>query len=320
MWAKVDDKLHSHPKWLDCGLAARGLWTTCLSWACDQGTDGRLPRSIVRLHAGADADTITAELVDAGLWEVDGNGWLIHNFLAYNPSAEVEQERRDHISEVRAEAGRRSGEARRKRSGTNHEQTGTNHEQKRTPTRPGPVYGEALSPAEAGAREEASRSRNTPPPPRDDPSGASLPASCDPQQARLMAAFRAERYPGAPADQCPPAELAAARQHLAALVAGGASTQQIRQATAAAIRRFGRERTTLRSVATHWSALLEPDDAALPAGDRSASTLTSPPGGRVVPPSLAPRLSRAAEIEAVNAKVVARAAQAGLVRTAGDPK
>lgn len=93
-WAKIDDQLHSNEKFLACSLAARGLWTVCLSWVADKETDGALPRSIVRLHAGADLPALAGELVEAGLWIVTETGWAFHDYLAYNPSkAQLEEER-----------------------------------------------------------------------------------------------------------------------------------------------------------------------------------------------------------------------------------
>ena len=93
-WAKIDDQLHSNEKFLACSLAARGLWTICLSWVADKETDGAIPRSIVRLHAGLDLDVLTSELVEAGLWDVTEKGWAFHDYLVYNPSkTQLDEER-----------------------------------------------------------------------------------------------------------------------------------------------------------------------------------------------------------------------------------
>lgn len=138
MWGKVDDQLHSHPKWLEVSLAARGLWTTCLSWTCGHGTDGFVPRSFVRMHAGADADALAGELAGIGLWDEEEGGWRFHDFLIYNPSAEEAESHEAHVSAVRAEAGRRSGEARRNKARTNAEQN-TNKNEPRPRPRPRPI-------------------------------------------------------------------------------------------------------------------------------------------------------------------------------------
>jgi hypothetical protein len=93
-WAKIDDQLHSNEKFLACSLAARGLWTICLSWVADKETDGAIPRSIVRLHAGQEIDVLTSELVEAGLWDLTEKGWAFHDYLVYNPSkSQLDEER-----------------------------------------------------------------------------------------------------------------------------------------------------------------------------------------------------------------------------------
>lgn len=94
-WAKLDDQLHSNEKWLDLSLAARGLWSTCLSWVADKETDGAVSRSVVRLHGGAQWEELSNELVATGMWDVTEAGWQFHDYLDYNPSkAELEEERR----------------------------------------------------------------------------------------------------------------------------------------------------------------------------------------------------------------------------------
>ena len=64
-WYKVDDGIHSHPKFLDVSLAAVGLWTMCGAWCSAYLTDGQITRRQVQ-RLGGD-DTLAAELVDAGL-------------------------------------------------------------------------------------------------------------------------------------------------------------------------------------------------------------------------------------------------------------
>ena len=64
-WFKVDDGIHSHPKFLDVSLAAVGLWTMCGAWCSAYLTDGQITRRQVQ-RLGGD-DTLAAELVDAGL-------------------------------------------------------------------------------------------------------------------------------------------------------------------------------------------------------------------------------------------------------------
>ncbi len=105
-WAKVDDRLHGHPKVVKAGLEAMGLWALGLSHCAAYMTDGHLDETTARRLAGARLGPLAARLVASGLWSVHpSGGWTYHDYLDHNPSAEqVRQER-----ERKAEAGRRGG-------------------------------------------------------------------------------------------------------------------------------------------------------------------------------------------------------------------
>lgn len=118
-WFKVDDGFWSHPKVLELSTAAVALWVRAGSWCSEHLTDGRVSRAaLFMLRADIDAAT---ELVNAGLWEIDGDGWLFHDWSRYQPSRDEVIERRS----VRAEAGRlgglRSGEVRRSKAASKPE-------------------------------------------------------------------------------------------------------------------------------------------------------------------------------------------------------
>jgi hypothetical protein len=115
-WARIDDAFDDHPKVLavlehDQGGAAIGLWTLCLTWAhrntLKRGkTPGLITASLPRRYLGPGARELAAILVKEGLWEplAEGDGWMIHDFERYLPTAKT--------SQARSEAGRR-GAARR---------------------------------------------------------------------------------------------------------------------------------------------------------------------------------------------------------------
>ena len=91
-WFKVDDGLHSHPKWLGASPHARALWVTAGSWSASHLTDGHVPRHVLTSLGGKPKHA--TELVDLGLWAIDGDGWRFHDWDAFQPSAEsVEAER-----------------------------------------------------------------------------------------------------------------------------------------------------------------------------------------------------------------------------------
>jgi hypothetical protein len=118
-WARVDDGFDDHPKVLallehDDGAAAIGLWTLCLTWAHRNTRrkgkiPGRIPGSLPRRYLGSPGRSAAKLLTDAGLWNVAEDGWDIHDFADYLPTAET--------STARAEAGRRGAAARWGRQG-----------------------------------------------------------------------------------------------------------------------------------------------------------------------------------------------------------
>ena len=108
-WAKLDDRFHSHPKALQAWErepAAVGLYALALSWVAAHETDGRVPSEWInrQVPVQLDRDRLTETLTEAGLLEPNGEGWLIHDYLDYNPSREQAQAKRE------ADAARKRGE------------------------------------------------------------------------------------------------------------------------------------------------------------------------------------------------------------------
>lgn len=159
-WAKVDDQWYAHRKVVPVSMAARGLWTTVLSWSCAQRSD-HVPDHMVRFLAGGEQlDDEIKELVTAGLWVEVEDGWVIHDWAEY-------QERS--LSEKRAEAGRKggkaSGEARREATDeANAKQTKQPDEaNSEAGTHPGPALPDPTQPpppSSGGAGGTSSRKRS----------------------------------------------------------------------------------------------------------------------------------------------------------------
>jgi hypothetical protein len=115
-WARIDDAFDDHPKVLavlehEQGGAAIGLWTLCLTWAhrntLKRGkAPGVISASLPRRYLGPGARDLAALLVKEGLWEPlsEGDGWLIHDFDKYLPTAKT--------SQARSEAGRKGAASR----------------------------------------------------------------------------------------------------------------------------------------------------------------------------------------------------------------
>lgn len=92
-WLRIDDTFHDHPKVLEAGNAAVGMWVKCLAWSSRHLTDGRIPANVVRQMGNQkDADTLTR----VGLWQANGDGVVIPDYLEFNPSAE--QVRADRVA------------------------------------------------------------------------------------------------------------------------------------------------------------------------------------------------------------------------------
>lgn len=120
-WGKIDDKLHSHPKADDAGLAALGLWALALSYCCDHLTDGHVSRDrLAKLAGKAPWLKLAGDLCSAKLWHAadercknkscddlrrPGDGFRFHDWADHQPlRADVEAERAR-----KQEAGRRGG-------------------------------------------------------------------------------------------------------------------------------------------------------------------------------------------------------------------
>jgi len=101
-WFKLDDGFHCHPKVLEAGNEAVGLFSRCGSWSSQQLTNGFVPTSIALLYGGRD---LVAALVEAGLFVPVDGGWVMHDYLDYNPS-------KDQVQADRAAAADRQKRAR----------------------------------------------------------------------------------------------------------------------------------------------------------------------------------------------------------------
>lgn len=91
-WFRVDDAMALSPAVLAAGNRAMGLWVRAGAWSAQHLTEGHVPATVVRLLGGTRADTTA--LVDAGLWQPDGDDWAFRDWAASNPSKEqVEADR-----------------------------------------------------------------------------------------------------------------------------------------------------------------------------------------------------------------------------------
>lgn len=86
-WVKLDDAFWHSKKVRNAGLEATGLHARALSFAGEEGYDPHISREWVQEVAGRKGAKLAAVLVEVGLWERNGNGWLIHDFHDFNPTS-----------------------------------------------------------------------------------------------------------------------------------------------------------------------------------------------------------------------------------------
>jgi hypothetical protein len=90
-WARIDDNAHAHPRILQAGLEANGLFFRALSYCSHYLTDGFIPNEWAEAQGGKRPVT---KLVNVGLLEPIEGGYRIHDYLDRNPSREQVQEER----------------------------------------------------------------------------------------------------------------------------------------------------------------------------------------------------------------------------------
>ena len=100
-WFKVDDNFSLHPKVIDAGNAAVGLWVRCGAWSAAHRTEGHIPTKVAyQFGSKKEIDTLLA----ARLWEIaDSTGFTMPDFLQYNPSKEEDEQRRQRERERKAD-------------------------------------------------------------------------------------------------------------------------------------------------------------------------------------------------------------------------
>lgn len=122
VWVRLDDSFATDPKVVEAGPLGMAMQVAALCYCNEKLTDGRVPRSVARtlvdfevedtdgrLHTMArtcgmrgedvDAEWVIGILLDVGLWHEPGHecetcppldrGYLIHDFLEYQPSRET---------------------------------------------------------------------------------------------------------------------------------------------------------------------------------------------------------------------------------------
>ena len=97
-WAKIDDKFYDNPKVRKAGKEATCLYLSGLVYSSNQLTEGFISDAALGLVAYKgfveNEQTYASVLVDCGLWDQVEGGYIIHDYLEYNPTKEEIEEAR----------------------------------------------------------------------------------------------------------------------------------------------------------------------------------------------------------------------------------
>jgi len=117
---RLDNGFRHHPKILRAislaGPSAGWLWVCAIDWSNAETTDGRLHRLVVAHVApgvsARAANDIAERLVEAELWERDGEHYVVHDFHDYQPASGDVLASREDLTAKRAQAGRKGAASR----------------------------------------------------------------------------------------------------------------------------------------------------------------------------------------------------------------
>ena len=87
-WSRFDDGYMDHPKIMDAGPWPELLDRRAIEHCAKYETDGFVSRSGLR-RIGRDIPKVSQRvltLLAVGRWEAHGDGWMVHDFLKFNPS------------------------------------------------------------------------------------------------------------------------------------------------------------------------------------------------------------------------------------------
>lgn len=96
-WAKLDDRFDEHRKVHRAGLEATGLYACALSYCARYLTDGHLDSDWLerRVPTQRKREQLLSILVEQGLFEANGDGYKVHDYLEHNPSRADWEHRRE---------------------------------------------------------------------------------------------------------------------------------------------------------------------------------------------------------------------------------
>ena len=117
-WVRLDDRFPSHRKVALLSDRAFRLHISALCWSSENLTEGKILDSELRVIAHVrNIKAAAKELEDRQLWDRVDDGWVIHDFLEYNPDrAKVQAERENNAARQQAWRDRKKAEREAKRA------------------------------------------------------------------------------------------------------------------------------------------------------------------------------------------------------------
>ena len=101
-WARIDDGYYDHPKVLravELDAGSIGLHVRAISYCAKQELNGHIPERAVcaLMPLQRDREKAVAALIEVGLFQATEDGYVLHDYLDYNPSREeiLEKRKRD---------------------------------------------------------------------------------------------------------------------------------------------------------------------------------------------------------------------------------
>ncbi len=191
-WVRFDDQFDIHRKVDGLSDAAYRLHTKAIFWSARNTTDGQIrQRELRQILARPRVDQLAGQLVDAGVWHETGHGcedcaqptdgWVIHDYLKYQPSrVQVDKDR-----DAKTERQRRWREAR--KGGSSRNDASTNA------SRDPPVDASNDAPVDASNDAPVDAAPSRPAPPRRKRGGGTRPERPPPAARRQATAAAAEQ-------------------------------------------------------------------------------------------------------------------------------
>jgi hypothetical protein len=103
-FVKLDDQIAHHPKVLRAGAEAAWLWACAIAYCNRQLTDGHVPAAALSTMGAfrTPPKRLAAVLVSVELFEIDGDGYRVHDYLSHNPDRVTVQQRMRDASDRKA--------------------------------------------------------------------------------------------------------------------------------------------------------------------------------------------------------------------------